>query len=558
MPQAISYVRFSSAQQGAGSTTERQQAMVSDWLSRNPDVQLSALSQQDLGRSGFSGDHLKHGLGRILDAIDLGKINAGDFILVEAIDRLGRLDAIDMVSLVNSITSKGVIIVTLEDQQIYSKEVLQSNSSLIYVLVGKAQQANEYSRNLSRRISAAYESKRRKARSGQSIKKFNPFWLQTDGTLIPERAEAVKACISMYLDGHGPKNILQTLIPIYSELENIHPSTVKRWLKSRALIGEWENKGDPIKDVYEPLIDTDTFYKVQRSFNSRSRSMSPEQEYLLSGLVNCGSCGKRFYYRTRKYNEVKIVYANCSTYLKRGKQFCDNNTTWPYEALMHVFNLTFIEYLGRAAWDQSKSNLSTELDTINGQISDIDAQINFVLETGYSVMPDSQVVRDKLTSLSEQRKPLVARANNIQAELAVDQGGDFETLEAMAVDSNEFISYALQSDTRLRTILSKTSFNISAKGKIVTIPIEAGSDKLHNFELVKRSQRHKCYIIKHTIPERETEIFDFDQGGIKYNAIMEVDITWYAVNRDGALVSASSENELIDELERIKLQADAK
>ncbi|WP_193059578.1 zinc ribbon domain-containing protein [Halomonas sp. 3A7M] len=134
--------------------------------------------------------------------------------------------------------------------------------------------------------------------------------------------------------------------------------------------------------------------------------MSPEQEYLLSGLVNCGSCGKRFYYRTRKYNEVKIVYANCSTYLKRGKQFCDNNTTWPYEALMHVFNLTFIEYLGRAAWDQSKSNLSTELDTINGQISDIDAQINFVLETGYSVMPDSQVVRDKLTSLSEQRKPL--------------------------------------------------------------------------------------------------------------------------------------------------------
>lgn len=558
MAKAISYIRFSSVQQGAGSTTERQQAMVSEWLVKHPDVQLSALSQQDLGRSGFSGDHLKHGLGRILDAIDLGKINAGDFILVEAIDRLGRLDAIDMVSLVNTIASKGVIIVTLEDQQTYSKEILQSNSSLIYVLVGKAQQANEYSRNLSRRISAAYESKRRKARSGQSIKKSNPFWLNNDGTLIPERAEAVKACISMYLDGHGPMNILQTLMSIHPELEKIHPSTVKRWLESRALIGEWENKGDPIKDVYEPLVDTDTFYKIQRSLNSRSLSMSPEQQYLLSGLVQCGSCGKRLYYRTRNYNSEKIVYSNCSTYLKRGRKFCDNNTTWPYEALIHIFNQTFIEYLGRAAWDQSKSNLSTELDTINGEISNIDEQISFVLETGHSVMPDNQVVIDKLSSLAEQRKPLETRAHAIQAELAVDQESDFETLEAMAADGNNFISYALQSDTRLRTILGKTSYKIDMIGKVATIPIEVGSDTLHEFELVKRSQRHKCYIIKHTIPERETEIVDFDQGGIKYNEIMEVEINWYAINRNGALASATSENELMGELERIKSQSYAK
>ncbi|MEQ5819958.1 recombinase family protein [Halomonas sp. SCS19] len=552
MPQAISYIRFSSAQQGAGSTTERQQAMVSEWLNRHPDVHLSALSQQDLGRSGFSGDHLKHGLGRILDAIDVGKINAGDFILVEAIDRLGRLDAMDMVSLVNSIASKGVIIVTLEDQQTYSKEVIQSNSSLIYVLVGKAQQANEYSRNLSRRISASYESKRRKARAGQGIKKSTPFWLNTSGALIPERAEAIKSCISMYLDGHGPRNILQTLIPSHPVLKKTHPSTLKRWLKSRALIGEWENKGDPIKEVYEPLIDTNTFYKIQRSLNSRSLSMSPDQQYLLSGLVRCGSCRKRLYYRTRDYNGKKIIYANCSTYLRRGKLFCDNNTTWPYEALMNIFNVTFIEHLGRAAWDQTKSNLATELDTINGEINEIDTQIKFVLETGYSVLPDSQVVRDKLSTLAEQRKPLETRAHAIQAELSVDQVSNVKTLEAMAVDGNEFISIALQDDTRLRTILSKTSYQIEMIGKVATIPIEFGSDKLHKFELTKRSQRHKCYIIKQTIPEFETEIIDLDQGGVRDTVTVDSEITWRAVNRDGILAESASENELMAELEKVK------
>ncbi|MDC3898224.1 recombinase family protein [Pseudomonas aeruginosa] len=108
MPSAFSYVRFSSGKQAKGSSEHRQRAMLGQWLEQHPSFTLSDLRFEDLGRSGFSGEHLDHGLGQLLAAIDSGAIKSGDVILVEAVDRIGRLEPLEMLPLFSRIVKAGV------------------------------------------------------------------------------------------------------------------------------------------------------------------------------------------------------------------------------------------------------------------------------------------------------------------------------------------------------------------------------------------------------------------------------------------------------------------
>lgn len=64
MRRGISYIRFSSERQLKGDSVRRQSKLVTDWLDKNPEFYLdSSLSFKDLGKSAFSGKHLKGGLG---------------------------------------------------------------------------------------------------------------------------------------------------------------------------------------------------------------------------------------------------------------------------------------------------------------------------------------------------------------------------------------------------------------------------------------------------------------------------------------------------------------
>lgn len=158
MAQAISYVRFSSLKQKHGSSLERQEQMIGGWLVEHPSYTLSALQYKDLGKSGYKGEHVNGGgFGKLLAAIQQGAIKDGDVVLVEAIDRAGRLDAVDMFGILHPILSAGVSLITLDDNQTYNRESL--NGPAIFLLAAKIQSAHQYSAALSRRIKASYEKK---------------------------------------------------------------------------------------------------------------------------------------------------------------------------------------------------------------------------------------------------------------------------------------------------------------------------------------------------------------------------------------------------------------
>ena len=213
MKQAISYVRFSSERQRGGSSVERQQSMIAQWLSNHPDYTSADLKYSDLGKSGFHGEHVKEGggFGKLLMAVEAGAIKSGDVVLVEAIDRTGRLQALDMLTqVIAPILQAGVSIITLDDNTTYTRESV--GGAQIFLLVAKIQAAHGYSQALSERVSASYKLRRDKAKANcETPKRMTPVWLNSDGSLREDIVPWIKTAFELYVSGVGKTTIARRM-----------------------------------------------------------------------------------------------------------------------------------------------------------------------------------------------------------------------------------------------------------------------------------------------------------------------------------------------------------
>ena len=126
---------------------------------------------------------------------------------MEAIDRLSRLEAVDgLQDVLLALVRAGVSIVTLEDGAEYSRATLREDGSKLIILAVKAQAAWEYSRRLSKRVTAAW--KQAEVDLGKGVlpraKFFCPPWAQLaeDGqiTLIPEKVAIVERVFEYAMD----------------------------------------------------------------------------------------------------------------------------------------------------------------------------------------------------------------------------------------------------------------------------------------------------------------------------------------------------------------------
>jgi len=516
MPKGISYTRFSAIHQGKGSTQDRQDRMVAQWFIDNPEVSRSDLSVVDKGKSAYKGDHLSYGLGSILRAIDEGFISSGDYILVEAIDRLGRMEPMEMFGLMQQIVSRDVTLVTLEDGVEYTKELLNEQVSSLYVLVGKIQQAHEYSKNLSRRLKASYDKRRDLAKKGEAIKLVSPFWLDDSCQLIPKNATIVKDCIDLYLKGRGARRILLDLVGTYPELKSTHPTTLMRWFRSRVLIGEWETKGGVIKDVFEPLIDEKTFYLIQGQLQKRRKEMSPEEKYELSGLVVCDCCGSRFYFRRKKHKDYTIIYANCSGYLKRGALGCNNNKTWPYDVLMYVFDNSFNDVLSSAVEEKLDNSLLEEKKILEARLVEKNEQIDSVLALGIDNAA-SENIRQRIRELGEDKDLLLTEITNLEASLSSSESG----IGVSLADFNVEFFGILDDSVHLREVLKTRGYKIKIKANEARVEVGEG---WFRYSLFKRSTRLNCYFVEFDASE--------NYGFLKMKL---------AINREGLITSSDAE-----------------
>ena len=487
MPTAFSYVRFSSDQQKHGASLKRQNDMAGAWLADHPEYQRSELKFEDLGISGYKGKHLDNAFGRLLAAIENGTIAKGDCVLIEAIDRAGRLAPSMMLNLLTEIVNAGVSLVSLDDGVVYDSDPMRSNN--LFLLVAKVQQAHQYSDALSRRVKDAYERKRVKAAAGAGATRRTPLWLDADGKLVEDVAPVIARIFQDYADGIGERRILARVRGEHPLLDNLNPTTIKKWLKNPTAIGRWQPRPingveqAPIEDVYPAVVSKELWYRVQKRLFDGAKIKSASTKYLLSGLVKCGRCGKNFGVVNTKRSPAAML---CMGRHRLGDAWCSNSRSIPMTVLDYIRAVTMQGAMLRATAGQKLTIGEKRLIEIDGELGELNKQIERLVEAiaEFGTMP---TIRSKLESVKGGIEELEREKAFLTVAPRQETVSDMVDIENILMDDDQ---------QRLNALLQEAGYSIVCDGTTITV------DEEHLYD--KESGNHQTFEYKGSHRATET------------------------------------------------------
>jgi DNA invertase Pin-like site-specific DNA recombinase len=341
------------------------------WLIQHPEYTQSDLKFEDLGKSGYHGDHIKDGGGwaKLLLAVEQGAIQPGDVVLVEAIDRTGRLPALDMLGkVIAPILQAGISIITLDDNTTYTNE--SAGGPQIFLLIAKIQAAHGYSKQLSERTKASYDIRRERAKKGEPVMRWTPAWLTVDGHVKDHVASHVRQVFELYVSGVGKNAIANRLRGTgVVELAKCSGPTVEGWLRNKAAIGYWND----IPNVYPAIVTPELFMQAQQR-QKQVATKPPERtsKHFLVGLVKCGVCGANLIIHNK---DGKPNNMRCITHHRLKDRGCANADTIPYQVVAYVYSITALGWVEKAFQtiqltvdDKRKLELTTEREAVTAFI----------------------------------------------------------------------------------------------------------------------------------------------------------------------------------------------
>lgn len=223
-----------------------------------------------------------------------------------------------------------------------------------------------YAKDTSKKIKAVFKAK---GESGKHLCVTPPYgyikdsndknlWLVDD-----EAAEIVKRIFKMCLDGYGTTQIAKKLkaekvlkptaywyekgivkyntpppnpyvwtartvgdILIKKEYlgHTVNFKTYKKSYKSKKTLYNSEENQMIFENTHEPIIDLDTWERVQEHRKNKRRPTKTDKTNMFSGLAYCADCGQKMYYCTTNYFESRQDHFVCST-SRKGKDECSTH-----------------------------------------------------------------------------------------------------------------------------------------------------------------------------------------------------------------------------------------
>lgn len=354
--QCVVYIRWSSSEQGKGSSLERQREDCRRHAADNGWTIVSELV--DDGISAFKGEHALSGaLGQFVAEVEAGAYPDGVVLLCEKLDRLSRQEPGKVFLWMMNLAEAGVIIATVDGSRRYSSGNFDM-ASIIEVVV-KAQLSHEESQKKSQRLGAAWAAKRRRLIAGEKfvMTRRIPAWLEVVGTPpsfvpITARCNVVRRIFEETVAGLGKHHIAKNLnrdeIQPFGRADGWHASYVQKILRNPAVVGELhlarkargsrrETTGEVIANYYPEVVDADLYQKAMRAMGERPRRLSGRGRRLVnlfSGLACCGSCGSKMTFRGKGRKQradgswVNEDYLVCDGY-QRGRG-CANSSHFNY------------------------------------------------------------------------------------------------------------------------------------------------------------------------------------------------------------------------------------
>jgi DNA invertase Pin-like site-specific DNA recombinase len=258
-----------------------------------------------------------------LRAVESGIVPAGSFLLIESLDRLSRDTLSEQMTLFMTLINSGITVVTLADNQSYSKATINSDLSRLMMSLVIMMRAHQESLTKSHRLKAVWKAKRERI-GKEKLTAQCPAWLRLGEdrqsfTVIEERAAVVGRISQLNNDGMGHHSIAQLLnterIISWGKRKNgWHDSYVLYILRTKAVLGEFlphrrergEHRraipiGDPILDYYPPVIDLATWQRAQsRRQTSTPGRVGERVANLFSGIIWDGYNGTSMRFMSRR------------------------------------------------------------------------------------------------------------------------------------------------------------------------------------------------------------------------------------------------------------------
>ncbi len=451
-PKVYSYIRFSNPEQEKGDSPRRQIQLSEEYAKKHGLVLDDSLKLTDRGLSAYKGVHRTKGaLGEFLNLVEQGEIAEGSILIVENLDRLSREQVLDALNQFTGIINAGIKLVTLQDGMEYDKESINQNWTQLIISIVYMARAHEESEAKSKRLSAAWESKREKINNGKNekITALCPAWMElsedrSEFILIPERCKAVELIFRKKLAGKGADRIakeLNTNPDIWKPPKSNKNKTggwrgsyINKILRNRAVIGEFQPRskgqpvGDPIPDYFPPAIDEDLFYQVQAHLQANARKngngggRTGKVSNLFTHIVKCGLCGAPMHYidkgkppKGRKYlvcdasRRLKTCSAKPVRYDEFEKLFFDN-----FEEL-NISQLVFSK-------DETQvrlNELETQITINNQRIAEKDNEVENLSDT-IGQTKDSRVreqLEKRLSKAFDDKEELEAENKELEQEI---------------------------------------------------------------------------------------------------------------------------------------------
>mgnify|MGYP005808039469 CR=1 FL=1 len=343
-----------------------QRKLLTEYVNKQDDFILYDVYIDD----GFTGTNFNRpDFQRMIADIEDGKVNC---VIVKDLSRFGR-DYIDTGRYLERIFPElGVRFISVTDN---IDSIKQAYDMLLPI---KNIFNEQYARDISNKIQATVKSKQK---AGEFIGAFTSYGYKKSSVnknklIIDEyAADVVRRVFSMYLQGIGKQSIAKALnaegILCPSEYKKLNGenykncnrlkttsywtySTIKIMLQNEMYIGNMvqgkkhqrmrskqrmvdKENWIRVENTHEPIIDRDTWDKVQKLLTKKHRDIDLEtNKNIFAGFIKCGDCGrammKNFW---RKADGSKSYSFYCGTYKRSGKDYCSPHTL-PFQVLNDI------------------------------------------------------------------------------------------------------------------------------------------------------------------------------------------------------------------------------
>ena len=223
-----------------------------------------------------------------------------------------------------------------------------------------------YAKDTSKKIKAVMKAK---GESGKTLTTIPPFGYmkspddKTKWIVDEPAAETVRKVFNLCMNGYGPSQIAKILreekvltpaaywqsigrttnLPtpenpyrwvadtISTMLEKkeylghtVNFKTYKQSYKSKKKCSNPKEKHLIFENTQEPIIDVDTWERVQELRKNKRRPTRTGKSNMFSGIAYCADCGQKLYYCTSKYFESRQDHFVCST-SRKGKEECSTH-----------------------------------------------------------------------------------------------------------------------------------------------------------------------------------------------------------------------------------------